>query len=122
MWKCEQKRQRRDMALWRTRDKSEHCSPQGSDPALLHPLAQRGDALDGVLAVAIVVNTTEAVAVQAAAVKEQQRLGRATSPNVARPADLGQKGTLLLAHLREERLGSFGRTAMIASSPSIFQS
>ena len=27
---------------------------------------------------------------------------------------------VLLAHLREERLGSFGRTAMIAFSPSIF--
>ena len=66
-----------DSALWRTRDKS---SPQVSDPALLDPLAQRGDAIDGVLAVAKLVNTTEAVAVQAVAVKEQQRLGRATSP------------------------------------------
>jgi hypothetical protein len=40
--------------------------------------------------------------------------------NVARPADLGQKDILLLAHLREERLGSFLIASMIASSPSIF--
>ena len=41
-------------------------------------------------------------------------------PNVARPTDLWHKGTLLLAHLREVRLGIFSIAAMIACSPSMF--
>ena len=91
--------------------KSEKCLPQGSDPALLNPLAQCGDALDGVLAVAILVDATEVVAVQAATVKDYQRSECVTSPTVA----LLRGGP---AHLRTCKLGQCGNASAMAFGPS----
>ena len=46
--------------------KSKHHSPQLSNLALLEPLAERNDAIDGEFTSAVLVNTAERVIVQAA--------------------------------------------------------
>ena len=104
---------------------SEKRSPQGLDVALLDPLDQHGDALDGVVASAVGIDTAELVVVQAAKGKGGVSMGpdaKAIIWGVVANREAMvlagcAKGVVPAAHLSSRREVAAGSMRLSSSAP-----